>query len=224
MRYQDSTLQERLAAEYVMGNLTGQARRRFERLLLQYPELQACVANWSARLQPLNDEIAMVTPPSSVWTNIADRIDDSATTSPWQQRVFWRRVAAIAASLLLVFSLLIYFNHRSFNHVVVIRNQAAQTEWIVEAHARSRHVVVRTITPPVLPKDKVCILWLAWKDGNTRSIGTLSDKVGKTELPLPRDLKYKPELANVVVSVETRGVALDKPSGKIVFNGPWVRL
>ncbi len=224
MRYQDPTLQDKLAAEYVLGNLTGQARRRFERLLLQDPDLQACVSAWTSRLHPLNDEIEPVTPPESVWTNIMTRIEDATPIPPWQNTPFWRRIAVVAASVLLLFGTFVYFVARPVKHVVVVKNQNAQTEWVVEAQTRSRRVVVRTINPPALPKNKVCVLWLVWKDGRTRSVGVLSDRIGKTEMPLPKELVDKPEMATVVVSVETRGEAVTKPTGKIVFNGPWARL
>ncbi|MGD8926684.1 MAG: anti-sigma factor [Thioalkalispiraceae bacterium] len=224
MRYQDPELQDRLAAEYVMGNLTGSARRRFERLLIRYPELVKTVAAWMERLQPLNEDIAPLTPPASIWKNIESHIGESHPESLWTNLSFWRGFGILAASLLLVVSLYFSFGTPPTQHVVVVTNKYAQPEWVVKASSQSRHVMVQTITPPTLPEDKVCILWLVWEDGKTRSVGILSEKIGMAEMILPKDVAEKTEMANVVVSVETRGDNVDKPTGRIVFNGPWVRL
>lgn len=224
MRYQDPILQDKLAAEYVMGNLTGQARRRFERLLLQYSELQEHVTSWTARLHPLNEDIAPVIPPESVWVNISAQLDVSSPEPFWKNPIQLRKFAMIAASLLLLLSVTVYFLDKPILRVVVVKNQKSQTEWVVETRTRSQRVLIQTINPPTLPKNQVCILWLVWKDGSTRSIGELSDQVGQSVLKLPHDLNDKPEMANVVVSVEKRGVKIEKPTGEIVFNGPWSRL
>jgi anti-sigma-K factor RskA len=224
MRYQEPELQDRLAAEYVMGNLTGGARRRFERLLLKYPELMDAVAAWTNRLQPLNEKIVPVTPPASIWMNLKSHIDDSYSESLWTNLSFWRGFGILAASLLLVVSLYFSFGNPATQHIVVVTNKYAQPEWVVKASSQSRRVMVQTITPPTLPKDKVCILWLVWENGKTRSVGVLSEKIGMAEMILPTDVTAKPEMANVVVSVETRGQDVKKPTGKIVFNGPWIRL
>lgn len=223
MRYQDPILQDKLAAEYVMGNLTGRARRRFENLLLQYPELQAYVTAWAERLQPLNEDIVPITPPESVWENLLAH-SEASKPALWSNLVFWRGFGMAAASLILVVSVYFLVIGRPTQHVVFVMNQNAQPEWIVAAKTRSQRVLVQTITPPTLPQNKVCVLWLVWKDGKSQSIGALPDKVGKTEIMLPKNITHNPETANVVVSVETKGGQWEKPAGEIVFNGPWVEL
>ena len=46
-------LPDRLAAEYVLGTLTGGARRRFDALLPAHPALRHAVAGWEKRLLPM---------------------------------------------------------------------------------------------------------------------------------------------------------------------------
>lgn len=40
MNYRDPQLKDALAAEYVLGTLRGQARRRFQKLMMQIPSLR----------------------------------------------------------------------------------------------------------------------------------------------------------------------------------------
>ena len=53
MRYDDPDLQDRLAAQYALGALTGPTRRRLEALMRDRPELRARVAAWQEELAPL---------------------------------------------------------------------------------------------------------------------------------------------------------------------------
>jgi anti-sigma-K factor RskA len=223
MRYQEPTLQDKLAAEYVMGNLIGPARRRFEKLLIQYPDIRGHVSAWTERLQPLNDVIIPITPPASVWKNINARIEPSKAPL-WSNLVFWRSFGLVAASLTLVISLLFSFGGTSPDRVVLVMNKDAQPGWVVKTKTQSRSVQVQTIAPPSMPENKVCVLWLVWKDGKTQSMGVLSETAGKQEMRLPENMQRKIELANVVVSIETKGKERDKPAGEIVYRGPWVAL
>ena len=53
MRYQNEQLQDRLAAEFALGNLRGAARNRLLALMRLDPGLRAKVAQWEERLFPL---------------------------------------------------------------------------------------------------------------------------------------------------------------------------
>ena len=49
---------EKLAGEYVLGTLKGGARRRFETLMSLDARVRGAVADWQARLQPLEARVA----------------------------------------------------------------------------------------------------------------------------------------------------------------------
>ena len=75
MNYRDKPeLQDRLAAEYVLGTLRGRARLRFQRWLQTDSALRRAVAQWEQRLVPLALAAREVAPPPSVWRNIEARI------------------------------------------------------------------------------------------------------------------------------------------------------
>ena len=107
MRYDDPQLQEALASAYVAGALHGPARRRFETLMRQRPDLRRRVEAWEDRLTPLNDGTPAVRPPARVWRSIQRRIapESAAATQTagfWNSLAFWRPFGAVAAVLALL--------------------------------------------------------------------------------------------------------------------------
>ncbi len=64
MNYARPELRDRLAAEYVLGTLHGGARRRFQRLLQQQPELRDAVEFWQRELMPM--AASAIDPPSTM--------------------------------------------------------------------------------------------------------------------------------------------------------------
>ena len=73
MKSGNRELVDRLAAEYVLGTLRGRARRRFERWLVS-PQVGDIVKGWEARLAGLEPRLEAVTPPSTVWRGIENRL------------------------------------------------------------------------------------------------------------------------------------------------------
>ena len=101
MRFADETLRDKLAAEYVLGTLSGRARRRFEIYLRGNPQLRRAVSEWETRLGPLTDVLPATEPPARVWQAIQTRlqIGRKAKTGFWENLSFWR-VSSFASGLL----------------------------------------------------------------------------------------------------------------------------
>jgi anti-sigma-K factor RskA len=77
MKLRDSELRDRLAAEYALGTLRGRARRRFERLMADDPDLAKLAEGWSARLDALAAAAPKIEPPTAVWRAIKRRVGPS---------------------------------------------------------------------------------------------------------------------------------------------------
>ena len=65
MRYDDDTLIDALAREYVLGTLQGRARARFDRIRLSSLPAQRAVIEWERRLAPLSASVDPVQPDPS---------------------------------------------------------------------------------------------------------------------------------------------------------------
>ena len=74
MNYRHPELQDRLAAEYVLGGLRAGARQRFITLMRDDAGLRRAVTEWEDRLLPLAMALPPETPPAHVWQAIAARI------------------------------------------------------------------------------------------------------------------------------------------------------
>ena len=111
MNFRDKPeLQERLAAEYALGTLRGAARRRLQRWMRGDAALALVVARWEARLAPLAEAVAPVTPPARLWREINAQLDApgerlrAAPGGLWNNVAFWRSfglAAGGAAAVLL---------------------------------------------------------------------------------------------------------------------------
>lgn len=118
LRYNRPELADRLAAQYVAGEMTPLVRRRMETLLSQSPVLMAAVEDWAARLQPLQQQLPEKTPSTEVWVEIERRLDQmhrsryshstdtSAGVSLWQNLwtnlVLWRSVAVASVAIVVL--------------------------------------------------------------------------------------------------------------------------
>jgi anti-sigma-K factor RskA len=100
MRYRGKpALQDKLAAEYVLGTLRGRARLRFQAWLREDAALRRTVAEWESRLAPMAAGIAEVRPPGRVWTAIQSRLGGGAPAAKpafWDSLAFWRNWGLLA--------------------------------------------------------------------------------------------------------------------------------
>ena len=226
LKYQDPDLRVLLAGEYVLGNLQGKARRRFETLMLEDAELRDQVTLWAQRLEPLNDELEPRNPPSSVWTAIEQQVG-SDKNPVWNNLVFWRRLGTVAVAASLVLALLVGVNiYRAPGpeRIAFVTDAEDQPVWLVSATPRSRKLHIKTLKPMNMPAGEVCVLWLVWNDGVTQGVAALPDSTGETSVVLPRNMKRDPNKAKLVVTVESGDDAVTNMQGEVMFKGPWVEL
>jgi len=219
MRYQQPELQDRLAAEYVLGTLQGRARQRFERLLAELPALAERIQAWQARFEPLDEDLRPVTPPAHVWENIAARTGAASVRR-------WRRLGLLATAATLLLALvtgLLYRQLQQPDHLVMVTNEQAQPVWVLRA-VDHRRLKVRTLRSMNMPASKVCVLWLEWPDGHRQSAGVLSDDPGEHLLTLPDTARHDPLRATLAVSIEQGPRPPPRPRGEILFRGRWIEL
>ena len=122
MKSANRELVDRLAAEYVLGTLRGRARRRFERWFVS-PQVGALVSAWEQRLAGLEPRLDPVTPPSTVWTAIENRLEFSKTHR--QPALRW---LAVATSLAFFFTMGVFLTRTPGIDVTPPASQLALTQ------------------------------------------------------------------------------------------------
>jgi anti-sigma-K factor RskA len=229
---------EALAAEYALGTLRGPARTRFERLLAVDDDLRRRVRQWQDRLGAWVAEAAPEPPPASVWQGIRERVGEGTAAGAdgpateghrrwWDSLPLWRGLA-IAASLLLALTLgwSLGGGPRGMapERMAVVTDPEQQPIWVVSSGSPARTLRVRTLRSPGMGPDRVCPLWLQWDDGERmRRVAILPEEEGVYTFRLPRGMPV--DRARLAVSVEpAEAVPQDRPRGKVVYEGDWVRL
>jgi anti-sigma-K factor RskA len=99
MKHDNPQLIDALAAEYVLGTLTGRARRRFERWRSTEWHVERRVQAWEERLSGLALRLPAMRPSPHVWSQIERRIGarsagQSHTPAPTAKRAPWQAIAA----------------------------------------------------------------------------------------------------------------------------------
>ena len=107
MQYRNnSVLQDKLAAEYVLGTLRGRARLRFQSWMREDAALRMRVAEWEMWLTPMTEAIPELKPHTRVWKAIRARVSPGpdAKHGVWSSLNFWRNwglaVSSFAVALI----------------------------------------------------------------------------------------------------------------------------
>ena len=233
MRYENEPLQDRLAAEFVLGNLRGAARSRLVTLMRYRPGLRAKVAQWEERLFPLVMRAPTVKAPPRVWRAIHARVSPHAA-SAFGARGWFRRFAmggfAAAALAALVYIAVAPPREPAFTTVAVLNDARAQPGILVSwtpRQAAKRQLAVRILSHPAMPPGTSWQAWLVSRPGAAPiSLGFVT--TDETQV-----LEVSPAAANALlqgavsigVSVEAKGGSVTgRPGGPFVLEGPVLRV
>ncbi len=210
-------LPDRLAAEYVLGTLTGGARRRFDALLPAHPALREAVAGWEKRLLPMALKAAPVQPAARVWTSIEDRLGWTPPPKASSLRVrFWQAFSA-AATVVAVLLATSTQKPPSEAPMIVVLHATKGSETIVAGLSPDRtQLSIQPLQKVSLTSDQSLELWALKKDGPPASLGVIAaDKLTAVNgQALPKDTK------GLAVSLEPLGGSPSgAPTGPVLFVG-----
>jgi len=232
MRYQNEQLQDRLAAEFVLGNLHGTARNRLLTLMRRYPGLRARVAHWEERLFPLVMRAPPVKAPARVWRAIQTRISPRAAPR-WDVGRWFGRLAtgglAAAALAALLYIATAPLREPAFAMVAVLNDERAQPAILVSwtpAQAAKRQLALRILAHPSMPAGTSWQAWVVPAAGAAPvSLGLVtSDENQLLEIPAAAASALSGAVS-IGVSVEPGGGSVSgRPGGPFIFQGPALRI
>jgi anti-sigma-K factor RskA len=237
MNIQHNTrLQQKLAAEYVLGTLRGGARQRFQSWLKSDPHLQQIVREWEQHLMPMMEFSRKQVPTTQVWRNIEQQLKFSAVTSKnalftfLESLNFWRSVSVVATTALILLTVLVIKPLEPTiapdMYVATLSDDKSQPIAVISSDVKNRQILLRFVSKPALAADKSLELWSISKEGKIRSLGLVSDTSNQSVLRI----SLPPEVNNdtpqlLAISLEPKGGSSDKekPSGPILFKGNWLK-
>lgn len=223
MNYRDPVLQDRLAAEYVLGGLRAGARRRFVQLMREDAALRRAVAEWEDRLLPLALALPPEAPPAHVWTAIAARVAPPAAAPAraplWRGLSWWRTLSAglATAVVVLAFLMLSPSTHRdTVSTIAVLSGEKTPGALVVNRLADQRLAVQPMQDLAALADGRALELWAISPGQAPRSLGLVAP--GQTTVLAPR---LPPRQGDTIaITLEPQGGAPNGvPTGPIVLSG-----
>jgi anti-sigma-K factor RskA len=232
-------LPDRLAAEYVLGTLTGAARRRFDTLLPAHPVLRAAVTDWEARLLPMALGAPAVDPSAKLWDAIESRLGwqgdgasapamavrpatagapgsaSKSTVSPRKLR-FWRAFSALASLVALLLAMLMRLAPAEAPMIVVLHATTGTQTLVAGLSPDRRELSIQPLQRVALTQAQSLELWALPKAGAPSSLGVISAEklTALSRRTLPKDTKA------LAVSLEPLGGSpTGAPTGPVLFVG-----
>ncbi len=234
MKYENPGLRDKLAAEYVLGTLSGRVRLRFQRLLKYDVALRRDVAAWDARLAPLVDPVPAVTPPARVWREIEARIAGTRFRRGfWASLGLWRGFAAVSTACVIALATLLVARQPAEEpaaSIAVLTNSKAQpamvVSWPQQTSPAQRYLKVKMLAPPALPPGKSFELWML--PGGKQapvSLGVINTSLTQTVPVTETASRMLPAISGMAISVEpVGGSKTGLPTGPVILSGPSVKI
>ena len=212
-------LADRLAAEYVLGTLTGGARRRFDALLPAHPALRRAVAGWETRLLPLALKAEPVQPAQATWASIEDKLGWRAPANRPATSLrlrLWQAFAALATVAAVVLGTSTPRAPTEAPMIVVLHATKGSETIVAGLSPDHKLLSIQPLQKVALTSDQSLELWALKKDGPPASLGVIaSDKLtALSKKSLPADTK------GLAVSLEPLGGSpTGAPTGPVLFVG-----
>jgi anti-sigma-K factor RskA len=231
-----------LAAEYVLGLLTGstllEARRRFT----DDPQFAQAVADWESRLMPLASEAPAVVPADTVWAKVREQIksqpEASAEIVVLRRRVRqWQGAAAglaIAASLALALGLQ---RADSQNQSVIVQPGPTPAPLMIAALASPAEETLASVAYDPIKSELVVTpgrlggaaghdheLWVIPAGGKPVSLGLVRARAGLQRVAVGASLTpHFRSHSTLAISVEpVGGSPTGQPTGPVVASGEMI--
>ena len=232
--YSNPQLRDKLAAEYVLGTLRGQARARFQSLMRYDAGLRQAVAEWEARISPLANAATGIAPPSRVWRAVLRRIAGAKRGAGWAGLGFWRGLAMASTAIVIAFVAalgLVWQPEPPMAMVAVMEDDQGQpalvVSWPQMKAAREPYVRIKVLQEhPTMAPGTAWELWmLPGGQGAPVSMGLIGIDADQVMKVKPALMPRMDRAWGVAMSIEPKGGSpTGAPTGPVIFKGQCVKI
>lgn len=242
MKYTNPALLEHLASSYVLGVLSGGAKRRFERLQGDRVDVRIQVEQWEARLHQLAVSVPEQQPSKQLWAVIAVRTQPTpvASAAGW---LGWLRPAGfglggLAAGVLAASA--VFFTAPALfttadqiamrageklpqSYVGLLTDAAGNGKVLVSSlrHGKTMSIkVIGSYSPPAIGR---LVLWAVPASGPAFAIGSVPAEGTAVAMLPDTSEKLLSKVSKLVVTVETDAVPV-APGDNVFFRGNCAKL
>jgi anti-sigma-K factor RskA len=237
---------DRLAREYVLGTLTGRARRRFERVLKQAPAALLAVGAWQERFSVLAAGVPPMQPRERVWQGLERRLfEPDAASRPARGPLHWLWALlsgrALAGALAGIFLCVVVLRLQPglvgleatsealpASYVGLLLDAAGTPTLLANSRRHGKQLTVKVLQPVNVPPGKVAQLWALPKGDNPFPVAVLPPlpAKGSVTLALPdTSEKLFSKVPRLAVTFESAPAKIgDTPSTESVLAGHCVKL
>ncbi len=229
MKYNQDQLKNALSPEFVLGTLSGRARLRYQRLLMEHKELQKNVWQWESKLNELGTVMTPQQPDARVWRAIEKRLGfiekNEDNTEPWWHHL-WTPGFALASIFMLVTAWLLMTQKQlpielPAERVAVVQNSNAEALWLIEVQTQNLRIHATDKLPPLNDQDYQ--LWMIAKDGRPPIPLGLLPQNGMKEIP--RSILFNQlDIAALAVSIEPLGGSPNGQPTTVLFTTELVQI
>lgn len=250
MNYLQPERLDRLAREYVLGTLTGRARRRFERVLQQAPSARRAVGAWQERFGVLAAGVPAMSPREQVWRGLEERLFAPKLAPParagWFERLFSGRTlgGALAGVLLAVGVVRMQPSLVGLqppvqdqapeglpaSYVGLLTDPSGQPTLLASSRRHGRVLTVKVLRPVQVPAGQVAQLWAFRQGGGApfpvAVLPPLPAARGSVTLTLPdTSEKLFSDVVRLAVTVQAEpATPAEPPPATFAFSGHCVKL
>ena len=227
MKYQGTRLRELLAGEYVLGVLTGAARRRFERLMMDDGGIRAEVLDWEQRFAAWTLRLEPVEPPRRLWWRVMAAVRKDARSGGAEFRnTFWRAWAVAATVVIAIMAVSQYAlppAERKPAAVAMVADAAGHTWWMISVHPEMKRIDMKAVMPNPPPAGKSYELWMLHDSGNPEPMGLLNIDGTVSEQVSAELLARLDSVKTLAVSLEPAGGSpTGLPTGPVLYTASLV--
>ena len=228
MKYEGQKLRELLAGEYVLGVLSGAARRRFERLMMDSSGIRAEVLAWEQRFAAWTLRLEPVEPPRRLWWRLMAEVrKDARPRGDAFRNSFWRAwavAATVVIAIMVVGQYTLPPSERKPSAVAMVADAAGNTWWMISVHPEMKRIDMKAVMPNPPPAGKSYELWMLHDSGNPEPMGLLNIDGTVSETVSAELLARLDSVKTLAVSLEpTGGSPTGLPTGPVIYTASLVR-